>query len=230
MILSPTSETAMSYSREEWENTYRRGDQDIRWPWSNVVSYAMNYVRPRSGLRVLELGCGSGANIPFFRSMGCEYHSIEGSPTCVERIWGAYPDLREHVHLGDFTRAIPIAGQFDLIFDRGALTCNTTTAIRDALVIVHGKLKPSGKYIGIDWFSTQDAEFQRGEPAEDPNTRTGYVEGGFAGQGRIHFSDAVHIMDLFQQFTMIALRHTVTKAELPRDGLQHASWNLVAEK
>jgi len=180
--------------------------------------------------RVLELGCGSGANIPFFRSMDCQYYSIEGSATCLEQVWRLYPDLRERARLGDFTKAITHPGEFDLIFDRGAVTCNTSASIRNAMAIAHDKLRSNGRYIGIDWFSTQDSEFQLGLPDEDANTRTGFTQGAFAGQGRIHFSDSAHVQDLLQQFTMLVLRHTMIETTLPPGNSVRASWSFVAQK
>src|SRR4029077_14742021 len=61
-------EVKMGFSKE-WDDCYRRGGQAIKWPWSDVISLVMRHARPTgSEFRVLELGCGSGANIPFFES------------------------------------------------------------------------------------------------------------------------------------------------------------------
>ena len=35
------------------------------WPWSDLVSYVMRYTKINENYKVLEIGCGSGANIPF---------------------------------------------------------------------------------------------------------------------------------------------------------------------
>lgn len=79
-------ENKMGFSIE-WEKTYQTGAHNSVWPWSDVVSMTNRYFRgDKSGLRVLELGCGAGANIPFFVTIGAEYCGIEGSVTEVQKL------------------------------------------------------------------------------------------------------------------------------------------------
>jgi SAM-dependent methyltransferase len=215
----------------KWETTYINGGQQIRWPWSDVVRFVMTFGRPyEPGLRVLELGCGSGGNIPFFEAIGCDYYAVDGSLTAVERLLEAHPGLRGHVVQGDFTVDLPFSGVFDLIVDRGSVTCNATISIRRALDIAHTRLRSGGRYIGVDWFSTAHPEFLRGLPVEDANTRTGFEDGVFAGLGRIHFADQSNIVDLFSNFELLLLEHKVITRHLPKDGWGVATWNIVAEK
>jgi len=215
---------------EEWETTYREGRQAIRWPWSDVVSLVTRHARPGPGYRVLELGCGSGANIPFFKATECDYYSVEGSPTAVQHAWEAHPDLRTQIVLGDLTRRLPVPGEFDLILDRAALAHNASAGIRRALSLAHRKLRTDGRFIGVDWYSTLHMDFPGGEPGDDANTRTGYRDGPFAGLGPVHFSDERHLLDLFEGFEMLVLEHKVVEHRIPNDGWKIATWNFVARK
>jgi hypothetical protein len=56
----------MSFS-SEWDECYKASTHMSIWPWSDIVSYVLRYACPvdPSVCRVLELGCGVGANIPF---------------------------------------------------------------------------------------------------------------------------------------------------------------------
>ena len=220
----------MSFSAE-WDECYRKGGQAIRWPWSDVVSYTMRYARATGpDYRVLELGCGSGANIPFFKSPPCQYYAVDGSDVVLEQVKEQHPDLSERLAQADFTDELPFPGEFDLVIDRGSLTCNHSSAIRRGLRLVHQKLKKGGKYVGIDWFSTQHPDFRRGKPTDDAHTRTGFEDGLFAHLGRIHFADQAHLLDLFSAFRVIVLEHKMIQRQIPDDGWQVATWNLVAEK
>lgn len=214
----------------EWDQRYKENTHLGIWPWSDLVSYVMRHARPaNTQFKVLEIGCGAGANIPFFQHLGVEYYAVEGSPTIVNTLWERYPDLRNNLTIGDFTRKIPFDGPFDLIVDRGSLTCNTTDAIRNALGILYDKLAPEGKYIGIDWFSVDHSDYQKAE-LEDPYTSRNLSEGHLANTGFVHFSDKPHLEDLFSKFQIEVMEHKVVTREVPADDFVLAVWNFVARK
>src|SRR5262249_37258965 len=145
--------------------------------------------------RVLELGCGAGANIPFFLALGVDYSSIEGSPTIVAQLLEKYPQLRDKVVVGDFTEAIPFSGPFDLVVDRGSLTHNTTDAIGRSLAMVFGRMRAGGKLVGIQWFSADHQDSRQGKML-DAHTRTGICDSHLAGTGAVHFFDKEHLVEL----------------------------------
>lgn len=220
----------MAFSNE-WDEVYRRGAQDSVWPWSDLVSYVMRYSRPTGGIfRVLELGCGAGANIPFFASLGVEYFGIEGSPTMVDRLRKRYPEMQDRILVTDFTREIPIDGEFDLVVDRSSLTHNATVDIVRCLGMIHNKLKVGGAFIGIDWFSTCHSDYQHGIEQVDRFTRGEYQEGRFADVGQVHFSDEPHLFDLFRHFEFLALEHKVIEYYVPINDWSYASWNFAVKK
>ncbi len=201
------------------------------WPWSDLVSLVFRYILPfKKNFSVLELGCGAGANIPFFLSLGANYYAIEGSQTIVKKVKKKFPELVNNILIGDFTKDIPFPNKFDLIVDRASVTHNSTNAIIKCLNMVYEKLIDRGKYIGIDWFSTMHSEFINGVMDEDNFTRCDYASGQFSNVGRVHFSDKNHLLELFRRFEVILLQHKNIKTEIPHDGTNFASWNLVVEK
>ena len=212
-----------------WDEIYRRNEQISVWPWSDLVSIVMRHARPSTNhFKVVELGCGAGANIPFFLSLGVEYFSIEASEVIVSRLQKTYPELENNIILGDCTETLP-KGQFDLIFDRGSLTCNTTDAIKVCLKNCYDQLKPEGKYIGVDWYSTETSSFSQGE-VEDDWTRVNFPRGPFVDQLRIHFSNKDHLYDLFNKFEFKHLEHKTAVSEFDSDHPVIGSWNFVAAK
>jgi SAM-dependent methyltransferase len=202
-----------------------------QWPWSDLVSYVYRHARPTSSaFRVLELGCGAGANIPFFKSFGIQYFAVEGSGSVVAKLHQRFPEFAANIVEGDFTSSIPFDGLFDLVVDRAALTHNTTAAITRCLSRVRDAIKPGGTYLGIDWFSTEHSDFSGGEAAEDRNTRTGYSTSQFVGLGRVHFADRDHLENLFKGFEIVALDHKTSRSLIPGDGHVFASWNIAARR
>ena len=217
---------------EEWDKCYADNAQMSIWPWSDLVSLVMRHGRPFSpATRILEIGCGAGANIPFFLSLGVDYYAVEGSPFVVARLQEKYPELSSKIAAADFTVNIPFAGKFDLVIDRSSMTHNDTISIQRGLGRLYDLLVPQGKYIGVDWFSTEHSEFSMGIECGDGFTKSSFSEGQFKGVGQVHFSDRQHLCELFEGFTMIVMEHKKVYRYLGEQDMSlFAAWNFVAEK
>ena len=218
-------------SSQDWDNCYKDNKQMSTWPWSNLVSLVMRYASPnKPKFRVLELGCGAGANIPFFLSLNVEYFAIESSPTIVEVLKKKFPNLKDNIVVGDFTKNLHFKNNFDLVIDRSSVTHNATKDIKQCLDAVYDALYDGGKYIGVDWFSTLNPEYKSGKHDQDIFTRTDYTNGQFANVGRVHFSDKSHLLDLFNKFKILLLQHSIVEIQIPKNSKIIAVWDLVAEK
>ena len=214
----------------EWDERYQENTHMSIWPWSTLVSFVMRYSNPNvAGFRVLELGCGAGANIPFFANLGIDYYAVEGSESIVTRLHSKFPQLKDNIVCGDFTQTLPEM-EFHLIVDRGSLTCNDTLAIRRCLRMCHNRLNSNGMYIGIDWYSTDSDAYREGEQAEDHYTRTNFTDGSLANTGRVHFSSKEHLLELFTDYEIVVLTHQTITEEIPGSGNSFAVWNFVAKK
>lgn len=215
---------------KEWDRRFRAGGNISRWPWSEVVSYVYRYAQPPSDFnRVLELGCAAGPNIPFFMSLGMDYWAVEGSEAIVEQVRANFPKLCERVVAADFTRDIPFPGPFDIVIDRSSVTHNTTEAIRRTLQMSFERLRPGGKYLGLDWFSTVYSDAQRGF-ALDSHTRTNMPDGQFFELGAVHFSDQAHLENLLVTagFVLEQIEHRQIDTFVPTDETTKGWWSFVA--
>jgi SAM-dependent methyltransferase len=218
----------MSFS-SEWNDRYQENTHMSIWPWSDLISAVMKNKPKNENFKVLELGCGAGANIPFFTSLDADYYAIEGSEEIVKKLHKKYPQYKNNIIVGDFTKKIPNE-KFDLIIDRASLTHNNQMAINQCLNLCYEQLSNSGKFIGIDWFSTKCSDYKKGKQAEDVWTKFDIEEGWFAGLGKIHFSDKKHLLDLFKKFEIISLAHKDLFHEIPDKNLKFSTWNFVARK
>ena len=217
---------------DEWEDRYAAGTHLSIWPWSDLVSLVYRHCPGliREQGKVLELGCGAGANIPLFVHLGLDYHAVEGSGTIVETLRKRYPQLASKIVAGDFTRDQPHGDGFGLVVDRASLTHNDTDSIRRGLALAHRSLVPGGLFIGVDWFSTRHSDYSGGLEDADPYTRSGYRGGQFTGVGRVHFSDEAHLRDLFAGWTLVLLEESQVRRVEPADGHIFSSWKIVARK
>ena len=222
----------MSFSNQ-WDESYKKNTHLSIWPWSDLVSYLMRYARPENPKKcnVLELGCGAGANIDFFKWLEVNYYAIEGSPVIVKMLQEKFPLFSQNIKVGDFTKKIPFSDNFDIVVDRASLTHNDTDSIRNALSIINSKMSKGASFIGIDWFSTKCSDYKKGKQAEDVWTKFDFEEEGwFTGLGKIHFSDKKHLLDLFKKFEIISLAHKDLFHEIPDKNLKFSTWNFVARK
>lgn len=213
---------------QEWDHAYKDNKLMSVWPWSDVVSYVFRYAYSKKEIRVLEIGCGSGANIPFFLSLGYKYYGIDGSSTIVNKLKKKFPQIKKNLVIGDLTKHIQFNERFDLIVDRSALTFNTTEGIKQSLELVYEKMKSNAKYIGIDWISTDHPDYLKGIRV-DKHTKTGYKVGQFVNLGVVHFSNKSHLLNLFKKFKILVLEHKVVTRKIPEEK-KFAEWNFVAMK
>ena len=160
---------------------------------------------------------------------GHDYHGVEYAENIVHEVRNRFPEISKNLRCADFTKGLPFASKFDLVVDRAALTHNTTEGMRSGIEGARDALRSSGLFIGVDWFSTEHSEFQRGEPLDDQFSRRGYDDGIFQGLGVVHFCDASLLRSLFAGFQIISLEHKVIHQLVPRE-INIAVWNFVARK
>ena len=137
--------------------------------------------------------------------------------------------LKNNIVVGDFTKELPFQKKFDLIVDRASINHNPTNEIKKCLDLVHQKLKTNGKFIGIDWFSTNDIGYKSGRKTNDIFTKS-YVGGRYYGVSKIHFNNEKHLLNLLKNFKILCLDEKIYKSIIPIKNKTIAVWNIVAQK
>lgn len=202
----------MTFSTQ-WEDAYRNG-YNVAGGYPHFQKLLVSNVVEAN--RVLELGPGLGANIPFVQAVGwAPYYAVEGSAAAAEKLRLQYPDLAPRIACADFTKEIPFERGFDLVLERASIAHNDLESIRRCIDLIYDALNPGGLFVSADWFSTSHSEACRGEGV-DAATRTGYPDGQFYGVGRVHFSSEAELRELFDRFEGISLeeRRTIRKNAL----------------
>ena len=76
--------------------------------------YVLRVARPEEGMRVLEVGCGTGTNLELFSEAGCEVSGVDLSPSMLDLAKEKLGD-RADLHLGDAADMAFPDNSFDLV-------------------------------------------------------------------------------------------------------------------
>ena len=220
----------MGFSKE-WDSVYKSGNQLSIWPWTKLVSLVYRHVKPVPNMKVLELGCGAGANIRFFQALNVDYYAIEGSQSMVKKLQKEYDSKNVHIEQGDFTKDLMFeeVQEFDLIIDRSSLTHNATNDIENTLRMISKRLTSDGLFIGVDWHSDKQTEYLANGEMVDSYTKI-FTDGYYRGLGKVHFSNEKHLRGLLSDFNIKLLEENVTTLYEPKGKVIHASWDFVVSK
>jgi len=199
-----------------WDDKFRSRAWG-RYPPEDLVRFMGRRFRhaDRKTVRVLEAGCGPGANLWFMHREGFAVHGIDVSATAIDiasrrlatenaGISSPQPDLR----VGNFSRLPWHDAQFDVVVDIFALYANTLPVIRQALAEIERVLKPGGLLYTKLW-GTKTTGFGLGTPLE-PGTFDAMTSGPCADMGVTHFFTREEILSEFGGvFQPIAIDHVM---------------------
>lgn len=215
---------------KNWEKTYRQKKQIVHWPWSDLITLISRYVLKKHKIKnVLEVGSGTGPNIPFFIEKNIDYYGIEGSKSAVKIIKKKFPKIKNKVLVGDFTKKIPFKKKFDLIVDRGSLTHNKPKKITQTFEIFKKIVKKNGFIICIDWFSTKDFAWKNFKGKKESNTISNIKKGDLKNVGTTHFSNLRFIQKISKKWKLIYCEEKIKKSIFPKNKEQRATWSFVIQ-
>ncbi len=216
-----------------WESIYNQGHAQ-RYPWDIVVSFIYRYYpkeKERKDVKILEVGFGTGSNLWFAAREGFSVYGVEGSPSAVEYARKRFEDegLEGSLEVGDF-RKLPFGDNFfDLVIDRGALSCVSIADQQKAIIDIQRVMKVGGKFL-YNGYADSHTGARSGE--YKGYGLTGNIETGtLVGIGDICFISRRDINELFSlgwQLKQVQRREWVEMLGSTSD--IHAEWVVVAEK
>ena len=171
-----------------------------RYPSEEVVRFvARNYFkRERENTKILDLGCGTGANAWFMAREGFNVTAVDGSLNAINK---AKIMTNEESLTIDFFQAdlglLPFEDNvFDSIIDSAAISANTVEGIKLILKECFRTLKPSGLLFSTGLFKHTMTGFGKGEKIDNYTFRN-ITDGPLANIGNIHFFTEKEILSLF---------------------------------
>lgn len=125
--------------KNRWDAALYQGRHAFVWQYGEEL---LNLLSPKSGERILDLGCGTGQLTQQIALAGAEVMGIDAAPSMIEQARQNYPDLKFAVaDARDFQAEQP----FDAVFSNATL--HWILEPDAAIGCIHQALKPGGRFV-----------------------------------------------------------------------------------
>lgn len=218
----------------DWEAVYA-GGRSQRYPWDSVVSFVFGYAPKglsREQVKIMEVGCGTASNLWFAAREGFSVYGIEGSESAVRYAQERFEKegLSGDIRVGDFT-VLPFEDdQFDMVIDRGALTCVNDTSMAAAVSEVLRTMKPGGIF-HFNPYADSHSGLLEGIDVGDGLTRI--PEGASSmNPGLLNFVSRKRLEELFhnQHWEILSIQRREDTEMYKATQQVHSEWLLLAKK
>lgn len=182
-----------------------------KYPGEDLIRFiSRNFygVPNRRQVKILEIGCGPGANLWYLAREGFRFVGIDGSPTAIaqasRRLDEECPGWREHseLHVGDVNNLPFVDESFDAAIDNECVCCNTLDMSRRIYDEVHRVLR-----IGAPMYVRTFASGCWGEGTGKSAGKNAWIcdEGPLAGLGLARFTALDDIPILLERFELLTV-------------------------
>lgn len=224
-------ETLQNSWDKTWEDVFSHQSWG-KYPDESFIRFmAHNFYRKpkRDQVKVLEVGCGPGANIWYLAREGFDTYGIDGSATAIaqakERL--SAESLKAQLSTGDIIHLSYENNMFDAVGDNECLAHNSTKALVQILEEIQRVLK-SGGFFYSRTFSDQvykGESFKQLGEFEFNNAS----DGPFGGRGFFRLSTAQSIRKIYGQFFKIVSLDQITYT-LNDGKVTVSEWIIVCQK
>jgi len=201
-----------------WEQIFQAREWG-KYPPEHVIRFVARKfysVKDRSKIRLMEIGCGPGANLWFMAREGFAVSGIDGSPTAIqrahERLMGE--GFTADLQVGDFRQLPWPDDSFDGVVENVSLYANPWVSVQRALCEVHRVLKPGAPFLS-SFFTDGTWGYGLGEMVE-PDGFVNIREGPLEGTGFCLFLKRARVPELFRNFIDLGVERICRTIDLER--------------
>tara|TARA_A100001388_G_scaffold273223_1_gene254791 strand:+ start:64 stop:738 length:675 start_codon:yes stop_codon:yes gene_type:complete len=173
-----------------WEDIFSSQEWG-KYPGESLIKFVARnfYKQNRSDIKILELGCGPGANLWFCAREGFKIYGIDGSKQaikkCIKRLDEELPNWEGQIINGSVID-LPFENSFfDAVIDNQCISCLDFENAKLAYAEANKVLKPKGKLF-VRTFASGSYGDQTGKKLSKDTWLTN--EGNTAGKGPIRFT------------------------------------------
>ena len=207
-----------------WNNIYKTKKHESIWPWNDVIKLCKRFCNKKKNQKILELGCGLGANIPFFIKEKFKYHGIDHSKIAVNKIKKNFPTIKNDIIHADITNFNfkNFENKFDVILDRGTLTHLNNKEFRLVTNKIQKLMLPSSIFICCSLYSHKCTDHVNNK------NQNIFDKGLFAKVGYINFFNKKKIKNLYKKWTINFLEEVDYFDHIKN--YRYSYWNLILKK
>ena len=196
-----------------WEGVHKARGWG-RYPPEELIRFVARHyfdVPDRSAVKILELGCGAGANLWFLAREGFDTFGVDGSETAIARArqYLEQQCLTAHLKVSDVTEQAELfpGVRFDAIIDVACSCCHRLNIARAMFDRAFDGLKPGGRIYSMTLAAGTYGD-ALGKEVE-PGTRAEIPDGPFRGLGICHFFTLEEIKSVFARFDNVGIEYSV---------------------
>ncbi|WP_249901048.1 class I SAM-dependent methyltransferase [Paenibacillus sp. PK3_47] len=218
-----------------WDNIWEDIFSSQGWgkyPSEDLIRFiARNFyqARDRKEVKVLEVGCGTGANLWYVAREGFTIYGIDGSKTAIEiaktRLDVEVEDWSGQLVVGDFISLPYEDNFFDAVIDNEAVYSNSYENSQVIYNEIHRVLKPKGKL-----YSRTFAAGSWGDGTGEQVAPGLWVvsEGPAYGKGTTRFSTEKDIKNLLEKYEITELEQIIKTCNNLSEKI--IEWVIIASK
>jgi SAM-dependent methyltransferase len=208
-----------------WEALFRSRDWG-RYPPEELIRFVARhfYSAPdRSAVPILEVGCGTGANLWYLARERFDAHGIDGSETAVEKALKRLSEegLRASLAVGDILhlRKNYPADHFSAVIDIACIQHNPRADLHEILRQIRAVLRPGGRVLSM---MVAKGTYGDGLGREvEPDSYVNIPEGPYQGVGLTRFSTLPEVQALYSGFAEVKIESSVRSLEGQTKQIKH---------
>jgi len=213
-----------------WEKVFNEQEWG-KYPSEHLIRFiAKNlYQMDRKNIKILEVGCGTGANIWYMAREGFDVFGIDGSTTAIQKAQNRLRNekLDAHLKVGDIINLPYNNNYFNAVIDNECIYCNNINDSKIILKEIKRVLKANGlffsrtftnkMYIGTSNIKIANLEY------------TNISDGPLSGKGFVRLLDEEGIQNLYGKYFNIK-SVDILDYTLNNKSIRISEWIIICQK